>query len=442
MARIVNKVLADLEERGTMRTAPEDFNLAVHSVPHDATNAEFIRTFQSIAFPGARFLERLELEQRLRSRQDVETRRLPPRRRVTGKDHVQDTPWVELYGFRGEHPDLYYLSPWEFMERWEALPLQPPCKRCDHNFTEWLPGGEEYYEEHKEDDPPAFLVPGTHYALDDRCILPREYVMLPDEPELRIFRHEWILRRRARPMVPSPERTPMPSDRRSRDDCAKLFSTYLRCWVLPRQHASAHVPHLADLDLPSAFLPAEPQRTKLRLTGKTPPPELAARSFHVAWREYIRGHVVSEHARQVIVNFMGACTSTSRGDKDSDAEETTKLETPDVPEMQVSLERVHALLHHRSETNDADRDDLTRPMTESLAQAVDVGERLWGGTEGGSAYVPYRLDASGHAPFQAPEDASRSRPKACPAARGQRPEPSSTRSTILYTKYNARRVEQ
>jgi len=143
-ARVVNKVLADLEERGTMRTAPEDFNLAVHAHPHDAMNAEFIRTFRCADFPGARFLERLELEQRLRSRQDVETRRLPPRRRVTGKDHVQDTPWVELYGFRGEHPDLYYLSPWEFMERWEALPLQPPCKKYDHNFTEWLPGGEEY----------------------------------------------------------------------------------------------------------------------------------------------------------------------------------------------------------------------------------------------------------------------------------------------------------
>ena len=30
-ARMANKILADLEERGTMRTAPEDFNLAMHA---------------------------------------------------------------------------------------------------------------------------------------------------------------------------------------------------------------------------------------------------------------------------------------------------------------------------------------------------------------------------------------------------------------------------
>ena len=38
-ARMTNKILSDLEGRGTMRTAPEDFNLAINAHEHDDTNA-------------------------------------------------------------------------------------------------------------------------------------------------------------------------------------------------------------------------------------------------------------------------------------------------------------------------------------------------------------------------------------------------------------------
>ena len=35
-------------------------------------------------------------------------------------------------------------------------------------------------------------------------------VVYPDEPELQSFRHEWILRRLPRPVVPSPLHTTLP----------------------------------------------------------------------------------------------------------------------------------------------------------------------------------------------------------------------------------------
>ena len=60
--RVANKVLADLEQRGTMRTAPEDAILTTELHEQDATNAEFIRTFRSVVFPGVLFLEQLDLE--------------------------------------------------------------------------------------------------------------------------------------------------------------------------------------------------------------------------------------------------------------------------------------------------------------------------------------------------------------------------------------------
>ena len=113
-ARMTNKILSDLEGRGTMRTAPEDFNLAINAHEHDATNAEFTRTYRSVDFPGFLFLQREDVERQSQAAKTKVVTRLPPRQRVTARDHVQDPPTVELYGFRGKHPDVHYLNPWEF----------------------------------------------------------------------------------------------------------------------------------------------------------------------------------------------------------------------------------------------------------------------------------------------------------------------------------------
>ena len=56
--------------------------------------------------------------------------------------------------------------------------------------------------------------------------------------------------------------------------------------------------------------------------------------------------MVSEHARQIIVNFMSACGSGTRHDKDSD-EEPLKPEAPDIPGLSLSLDRVHAILRRQ-----------------------------------------------------------------------------------------------
>ena len=63
-ATIVNRVLSELEARGTMRTAQESMNLAINLYPHDVKNAEFLRTYRNADFPGNLFLARLEIERR------------------------------------------------------------------------------------------------------------------------------------------------------------------------------------------------------------------------------------------------------------------------------------------------------------------------------------------------------------------------------------------
>ena len=50
------------------------------------------------------------------------------------------------------------------------------------------------------------------------------------------------------------------------------------------------------------------------------------RSYEVAWRTYIRGHVVSRHAKQITVQFMAACCGKSKR-ADVDAEDITRQKT-------------------------------------------------------------------------------------------------------------------
>ena len=84
-------------------------------------------------------------------------------------------------------------------------------------------------------------------------------------------------------MVPAPSFTPMPDKAADREGKARLFSLYMRPWVLDARHASAMVPHVTDLDI------AGPGR---RLTYKQPPPVAWQRSYVQGWRWYVRGHVV------------------------------------------------------------------------------------------------------------------------------------------------------
>ena len=49
-------------------------------------------------------------------------------------------------------------------------------------------------------------------------------------------------------LVPSPENSPMPANAGSQELKCRLFSLYLRPWVLHAAHSSPKVPHLKDLN--------------------------------------------------------------------------------------------------------------------------------------------------------------------------------------------------
>ena len=183
LAQVTNRMLSDLECRGTMRTAPETCNLNAYLDDKDVLATEFMRTYRSVVFPGGAFVYRLEMELASRTRGAPEQKRMrsapiPVSKRVNPKSPKVQRPDVDIYGYRGADPRIYYLSPWEFRSLWDAEVLLPPCSQGHEIRTYWLEGGLEYYNLHKHDVKEATLQPGVHYKVLERiagiptCICP------------------------------------------------------------------------------------------------------------------------------------------------------------------------------------------------------------------------------------------------------------------------------
>ena len=52
LMQVTNRMISDLEGRGTMRSAPETCNLNAYLHDKDVLAAEFIRTYMAVVFPG------------------------------------------------------------------------------------------------------------------------------------------------------------------------------------------------------------------------------------------------------------------------------------------------------------------------------------------------------------------------------------------------------
>ena len=226
--RISSRTLQDMHHRSTIRVITEETNLSANLDPQDATAAEFTRTFRTKTFPGKNLVMREEAE---RSAQDPKHDRLrvvpTPSKRYTDMDQdvIKLKNFEDFYGYRGNDPRVYYLSPWEFTMYWEPVALEAPSSNSGNmkDLTEWI----------EIPDTGSTAQPGVHYRVKNTIDDDFNYVIFPDAPPLReVFRHTWILRRCVRPFVPQPHGTPMPDRAEDRMERSRLYSIYLRPWVL------------------------------------------------------------------------------------------------------------------------------------------------------------------------------------------------------------------
>ncbi len=203
-------------------------------------------------------------------------------------------------------------------------------------------------------------------------------------------------------MVPAPSNTPMPGKEGTQEGKARLYSVYLRPWVLDHSIATEEVPHLTNLNV----LPSPPatgsinMRKRYRCKQPDRQPHISQpRSYAMAWRWYVRGNVVSRHAQKIIVQFMAASCGTSK--RHADGEDNVEVESSPLtlPSNNLALERVHGILDRMSaaaiqkastaagkdkpeaEASEEDADAKALEQSGQINDAMQLTAKLWSRTQ-------------------------------------------------------------
>ena len=336
MHRVANKMFTDITHRCASRPAAEEWNLATFAHEQDVMNAEYMRTYMSVTFPGGQLVQRLDDEMQ-RQEQRVMLKMLPSQKmqEKMSDDDVMLKHYPDLYGFRGKLPenkDVYYLNPWEFLMLWDVQRLPPPNKKP------WMISAEEH-----QAVPLSVWLEEGKYQLNPAAVQyyrSKDMLFYPTVRGNAFLRDTWFMVRRRRPMVPAPSNTPMPDKYRSPEQRARLYSVYLRAWTLEATWATTgKVPHICDLNLLPMQRDVAASRRRLRSKQSRPGP---VRSYAQAWQWYMEGHVVSRHAVRIIVQFMSACCGKSR--REDENEEERARQPREMRSNDLALTRLHAIL--------------------------------------------------------------------------------------------------
>ena len=115
-----------------VRMSVEVTNLQVMRRMNDVTAAESMKSNNTVAFKGSHFVASEKRAHGKAVYGKVHTRmqkddRNPYRVRIAPTEQHADK-----YGYRGNHEDVLYLSPYEFVSAWEIMATKIPIKCSDH----------------------------------------------------------------------------------------------------------------------------------------------------------------------------------------------------------------------------------------------------------------------------------------------------------------------
>ena len=315
-------------------------------------------------------------------------------------------PFEDAYGYRGDHEDLYYLSPWEFTAYWTLEYLKPPSAYRIDAKTRWTPAGLLYRDILKEDKQAPAPKPGEHYVVIDSTN--RDwYISYPNNDKTQVLRNIAVMVRCARPHVPEPCNTPLPTSSKSEEERARIFSVYLRPWVLDGAFARPHVPHLSNIDIivTEACAAQEYWRSKKTETNKKMRlrkkqfdeayvnstmninyPELDSkgevlqRCYVKAWKDYRCERVVSKNAAKIIRQFAAAHLADSLEAAEND-EGCTARERAPVDTSWISLAAIQEILKKTTASERSDKSTKEQHKASKYARQIEaaksISDKLW-----------------------------------------------------------------
>ena len=185
-----------------------------------------------------------------------------------------------LYGHRPVSlAGLLYLSPYEFTMYWEPQLLTYPRSEEEDGGGKYearlTAAGRRKLRLQAESE----LLPGLDYVVKDEG--GRDWVALEQGPVTATLRHEWILRKRARPVAPHFKGCPLPKHTAfSTERNAQITLTYFHPWTL-REEAwnDAHVPTIQHL-------------------------KQGCETWVAALTQWLDGHILCEESKRYVSNFI------------------------------------------------------------------------------------------------------------------------------------------
>ena len=352
--RSTKRMMNDLYGRGTIRMAVEAVNLLTMRRKHDATAAESMKSNALTPFACAQYLACQEAAIGTDTPYDtyqslqIDTRNPRYRKVVTDKNVGYK------YGHRGCHPAVHHLSPYQFTSEWEIQRATYPCNPAlrfssVHENTTKLLRESPYHTYLTESgrsklraNNSADLVPGEDYRIhgNEGITCGQTWVAFPET--VPALRHEYVIVRRLRPVVPKFQGTVLLKTG-TRNDHARHMSVYLRPWVLDGAHASQFVPHLHDLC--AEFT-----------------------TWHQSWVDWCHRGVLSDRAKQIITNFQAVFALRQEDDLPSGDK---KMDTAIVLTNEESASAMQTAMRKQT-TSNANVED------ESAVASFKLVEDVWG----------------------------------------------------------------
>ena len=235
----------------------------------------------------------------------------------------------------------------------------------------------------------------------------KRYLSYPAREQTEALRHHFVMVRRKIPRVPRPDGTPLPTSTLDAEQRGRMFSSYLRPWVLHEDDCSPHVPLLYDIDILIsdellAFEAAKEKQSRTivknrRLRGKQPRPatasgtlryvytkqngEALARSYADAWKDYRCKHVVSKWAARIIQQFNASHLADSLEAEEADQSQDNRRERNPIDNSWMQLTSVKDILEgtasaERRRAGGKDKIQISA-HAHLVEEAKSISEKLW-----------------------------------------------------------------